>query len=205
MRAFMRASAVVMSAVVIAMLMYVCIVFAGLRWSGTHDSGDTADVIVVMGAAQYDGVPSPLLKYRLEHVLDLWKTERAPLIAVTGGKKPGDRFTEAATSQRWLIDAGVPSSVIITEDTGRSTWESLVNLAPRLRAVHVKKVVMVSDSWHVERATLSLRELGFSVSPAATTSSPLSPSQVRYKTIREVVGVSIGRIVGFGYLFNLTG
>lgn len=205
MKAFIRTGVVVLSAVVIAMLMYVGIVFAGLWWSGTNDSGDTADVIVVMGAAQYDGVPSPLLEYRLEYALQLWKKERAPLIAVTGGKKPSDRFTEAATSRRWLIDAGVPSSVIITEDTGRSTWESLVNLAPQLTAARVKEVLMVSDSWHVERATLSLRELGFSVSPAATTSTPLSANYVRYRTIREVVGISIGRIVGFDLLFKITG
>ena len=194
----------ILSAFLLSAVFYVCIVFVNVRWSGSHDTGNKADVIVVMGAAQYDGVPSPLLEYRLRHALDLWKKSRAPLIAVTGGKKTGDRFTEAAASRRWLTDAGVPAVSIIEETTGRSTWESLVNLAPLLIQKNVKTVLMVSDSWHVERATMSLRELGFSVSPAATTQSPLSVSGVRNKTLREVIGVSVARLTSFKFLFTLT-
>jgi len=174
-------------------------------WVGTHHNAKTVDAIVVMGAAQYDGVPSPLLASRLQHALDLWKQKQAPVIAVTGGKRAGDRFTEGDTSRRWLTDRGVPAADIIVESFGHSTWESIQNLAPLLNEAHIHSVVVVSSSWHVQRAELSLDELGFNVISSASPDGVLSQSLERSKMIREVVGVSLGRIIGFGRLFDITG
>ena len=205
MRAFVRSALVLTVGVCIALVSYVGIAAVTLTWAGTHQYTKTVDAIVVMGAAQYDGVPSPLLASRLQHALDLWKQKQAPVIAVTGGKRAGDRFTEGDTSRRWLTDRGVPAANIIVESVGRSTWESVENLAPLLNNANVRSVVVVSSSWHVQRAELSLVELGFRAHSSASPDGVLSGSSEKSKLIREIAGVSLGRIIGFGTLFDITG
>ena len=205
MRAFVRSALVLTFGTCIALVSYVGIAAVSVTWAGTHSETEVVDAIVVMGAAQYDGVPSPLLASRLQHALDLWKQKQAPLIAVTGGKRPGDRFTEGDTSRRWLTDRGVPSTGIVVESSGRSTWESIKNLAPLLTQVNVHSVVVVSSSWHVQRTALSLEELGFRAHSSASPDGVLSGSSEKSKLIREIAGVSLGRIIGFGTLFDITG
>ena len=205
MRAFVRSALVLAFGACIALVSYVGMAAVSVMWAGSHDDTTSVDAIVVMGAAQYDGVPSPLLASRLQHALDLWKQKQAPLIAVTGGKRPGDRFTEGDTSRRWLTDRGVPGADIVVESSGRSTWESIENLAPLLNEVDVDSVVVVSSSWHVQRAALSLEELGFRAHSSASPDGVLSVSSEKSKLIREIAGVSLGRIIGFGTLFEITG
>ena len=205
MRAFVRSAIILTLGVCLALVSYVGIAAASLVWAGTHQYTKTVDAIVVMGAAQYDGVPSPLLESRLQHALDLWKQKQAPLIAVTGGKRLGDRFTEGDTSRRWLTDRGVPAAEIIVESVGHSTWESIKNLAPLLNNAEIRSVVVVSSSWHVQRAALSLEDLGFSAHSSASPDGVLSGSSEKSKLIREIAGVSLGRIIGFGTLFDITG
>ena len=201
---FVRSTLRVAGAVVVAMVLYAGVVTWQVRWAGTHDAGESADVIVVLGAAQYDGVPSAMLRSRLEHALALWRDEkRAPVIAVTGGKKSGDRFTEAATSRRWLTDHGVPRDAIIEEGTGASTWESLHALAPVLRARGMRSAIVVTTDWHVERSVLTLSDLGFTVSGSPAASIAGSFEWGRWT--KEVVGVGVGRLIGFQRLWRITG
>ncbi|NBU38929.1 MAG: YdcF family protein, partial [Actinobacteria bacterium] len=157
---------------------------------------------VVMGAAQYDGRPSALLQERLERALALWNDGHARWVAVTGGKKAGDRFTEAGTSAAWLVKRGVPESRILYEETGRSTWESLSNLAPVLRWNGVESALMVTTDWHLARSVHSLRELGFRVEPAR---AGTRHSLLDQRWYRETAGVGIGRVVGFDRLHTVTG
>lgn len=201
MRVLFASASRFLSAVFIAGTLYVVVVGVTVVSAGTRDNGRNADVIVVMGAAQYDGRPSELLESRLAHALDLWRDERAPLIAVTGGKQEGDRFTESEASSRWLVDKGVVEGAILQENVGRSTWESLDELAPVLKKNSVKSVVVVTSNWHAARSALTLEEMGFSVSTSAINSS--SPSVGRW--MREVAGVAVGRVIGFRNLFTLTG
>ena len=203
MRVFLRSAFTIAVATAIAMFLYIAIVAITVVWTGAHNSARSVDVIVVMGAAQYDGTPSPLLESRLAHALELWNEKRAPLIAVTGGKREGDRFTEAATSRRWLTDRGVPADSIVSEESGRSTWQSLENLAPVLEQADVTSVLAVSSSWHVERVVLSLRELGFATSSSAPSGTVSRETVI--KTAKEVAGIAIGRIIGFRALFDITG
>ena len=133
------------------------------------------------------------------------RQKQAPVIAVTGGKRAGDRFTEGDTSRRWLTDRGVPAADIIVESVGRSTWESIKNLAPLLNYANVRSVVIVSSSWHVQRAASSLEELGFRAHSSASPDGVLSGSSEKSKLIREIAGVSLGRVIGFGTLFDITG
>lgn len=201
MRCVLSCTLRIVSAVVIAGALYVLVVGITLVSAGMQDNGREADAIVVMGAAQYDGRPSELLESRLTHALDLWRDDRAPLIAVTGGKQAGDRFTESEASAQWLVDKGVVEDAILQEKVGRSTWESLDELAPILKKNSVQRVVMVTSDWHAARSALTLEELGFSVSTSAIDSS--RPAVGRW--LREVAGVAVGRVIGFRNLFALTG
>ena len=203
---FVRSSFRVACAVVIAMCLYAAITFVSILSVGHSDNGEPADAVVVMGAAQYDGTPSPLLESRLQHALDLYRQGRVRFIAVTGGKIPGDRFTEAATSRRWLTDRGVPASAIIREDVGRSTWESLSSLVPVLRQNNISSVVVSTDRWHMQRCVLSLRDLGIQAQPSATDTSPLQGARRAWgKYLKETIGVGLGRIIGFDRLLTITG
>lgn len=195
----------VVVAALVAVIVYGVINFASIVVVGSHDDGNTADAIVVMGAAQYDGRPSPQLAARLDHAKKLWDDKRAPLIAVTGGKMEGDRFTEAEASREYLVGLGVPDSAIVGEDEGRATWDSIVALNPVLRGNDVQSVIVVTDPYHEQRSVLSFRQLGFRASASATSTSPLSGGTLIRRTVREALGISLGRIIGFDTLFDLTG
>ena len=184
---------------------YVFITFCSVLYVGSNDSTDAADAIVVMGAAQYDGRPSPQLAARLDHALLLFREGRAPLIPVSGGKRPGDRYTEAEASRRYLRARGVPEARIVLEVTGASTWESVANLSPVLRSEGANKVVVVTDRYHVQRTVLSLREVGFRAIGSATRTSPVVGARAIFRAAQESVGVAVGRIIGFERLWHITG
>jgi uncharacterized SAM-binding protein YcdF (DUF218 family) len=193
-------AAVLLGAVALAFL-YIAGSWLQVREMGSRTPEGSADAIVVMGAAQYDGRPSDMLQRRLETALEMWNDGRATWVAVTGGKMEGDRFTEAAASAAWLVDRGVPADRILREETGASTWESLSALAPVLRDNGVKSTFVVTTDWHVARSVLTLRELGFGASPASA--GPAQGSTARWW--REALAVGAGRIIGFGRLYSLTG
>lgn len=203
---FVKSSLRIAFAVAIAMVLYAGLTFITVLTVGHTDAGEKAEAVVVMGAAQYDGTPSPLLESRLQHALEIYQKGRVSFIAVTGGKMPGDRFTEAATSRRWLTDRGVPAAAIFGEDQGRSTWESLDYLAAVLQARGVSNVLVSTDHWHMQRCVLSLRELGIQAEPSATSTSPLQGIKRAWgKYAKETIGVAVGRIIGFDRLLSITG
>ena len=191
-------------AVAISLVLYFVVAAVSYRTSWSHEAKGSADVIIVMGAAQYDGVPSNLLEMRLQQGLDLWKDGRAPLIALTGGKQAGDRFTEAEAGRRWLTDRGVPVNAIVSEDVGRSTWQSLSQLVPVLQERSVETAIVVSSYWHVQRADLILRQLDYnaSTSPVPQNTEALSWTT---KALKELLGISFGRLMGFDTLYSITG
>jgi uncharacterized SAM-binding protein YcdF (DUF218 family) len=201
MRTFFASALRISVAVLVAVAMYIAGSFVSVRSVGKQTSSAMADAIVVLGAAQYDGTPSPMLQARLEHALQLYNNGFAPIIAVTGGKQKADRFTEAATSRRWLEKNGVLSQNIIEESTGHSTWQSLSNVASVLRERGIQRVIISTSSWHVQRSVLTLRELGFTAIPSG---APTTSVDV-VRELKETVGVSLGRIIGFRRLFSITG
>lgn len=201
----MRSIGLVGFVVALAVGTYVLVNIASVIVVAAHHDETRVEAIVVMGAAQYDGVPSEQLASRLDHALELWRQGRAPVIAVTGGKKDGDRFTEAATSRRYLTDRGVPAEAIVAEEQGRSTWESLDTLAPVLRAEGISSVVVVSNGYHLQRSLLTIRELGFRAVGDGTSRDPIPTGEGLWKSVREGLGISLGRIIGFERLWRLTG
>ncbi|HET7482478.1 MAG TPA: YdcF family protein [Actinomycetota bacterium] len=130
-------------------------------WQSRHDEVHHADAIVVMGAAQYDGKPSPVLKARLDQAAYLYDQELAPVVIVTGGKQPGDEFTEAGVGRDYLSDHGVPRDRIYSEDEGRTTLESLEGVSDIARAHDINSALLVSDPLHSERIKRMASDLGF--------------------------------------------
>jgi len=174
-------------------------------------SSDTSPVeaIVVMGAAQYDGSPSPQLAARLDHAVLLWKAMVAPKIVVTGGNQPGDRFTEASASRDYLVERGVPATAIFEEASSRSTWEAFENIR-RLNddakfGERLSSIVVVTDPFHSLRSRLIAEENGFDATTSATTTSPVDGSSAAAKHVKEGIGVAIGRFIGFRWLWKVTG
>ncbi len=193
------------AALVVGSFLYYAVTLAQVVQTGRSHSAAPADAIVVMGAAQYDGRPSPQLAERLDHVLTLWNQGAAPLVMVTGGKQPADRFTEAEASRRYLVDRGIPDSAIVAETEGRTTHESLEAAAPMLIERGATSVVLVTDPYHSLRSRLIAEDLGLDVDVAATPTSVVSGwGSVRHH-LEEAAGVALGRIIGFDRLADLTG
>jgi uncharacterized SAM-binding protein YcdF (DUF218 family) len=173
--------------------------------TGRQQTVQPADAIVVMGAAQYDGRPSPQLQARLDHALALWQFGVAPTIIVTGGNQPGDRFTEAESSRNYLTERGVPASSILSEDTGRTSWESLSNVSALAQERGLARLVLVSDPFHCLRVKLMVEELGLSAQTSSTSSSPVRGWSALTRHLEEAAGVAVGRIIGFDTVEKLIG
>ena len=163
-------------------------------------SRSTVDAIVVLGAAQYDGRPSPQLRARLDHVVTLWNLPVAPVVVVTGGKQTGDRFTEAEASRDYLVSRGLPVEVIVIESRGESTYQSLEAVRDAARANQWQRLVLVSDPYHLKRAQLVAEELGMDAEVSATRDGVVSGSGALRRNVREALGIMVGRITGFRQL-----
>lgn len=173
-------------------------------WStGRSDQARPVDAIVVLGAAQYDGRPSPQLAARLDHALELWERGLAPTVIVTGGNRPGDRFTEAEASAQYLIERGVPADAVVLEDAGSSTFESF-ELTRGLVGDSVETVLIVTDPYHALRSRLTAEELGFTAYVSPTDSSVVTGVRELRREVGEAAGVAVGRIIGFERLSGLT-
>jgi len=184
---------------------YLVLTFAQVWWVGRDHGFARADAIVVMGAAQYDGRPSPQLQARLDHVLLLWNEGAAPVVIVTGGNQPGDRFTEASSSSEYLQERGIPASAILFEDIGRSSWESLQNVAELADRHGVGSVILVSDPFHSLRIRLMAEELGLRAYTSSTRTSPVRGFAAFKKHVQEAGGVAVGRVLGFERTESLLG
>jgi len=172
-------------------------------WRASVDrSVDPAQAIVVLGAAQYDGRPSPVLRARLDHAIELYREAVAPLIVVTGGRRPGDRFTEASASASYLIRAGIPETSLRLESQGTSSWESLAAAARFLRNEGITDVVLVSSPYHALRTERIAAEVGLHGQ-----ASPSRESAGFVRSLgrlgRETMAVGLGRIIGHRHLVDL--
>ena len=143
---------------------------------GRRDDARSADAIVVLGAAQYEGRPSPVLRARLDHVLELWRRGVAPVVIVTGGTGVGDTTSEAMVSRRYLLQRGVPDSVVIMETHGLTTIQSLRAVSSIVAALPGRSVILVSDPFHMLRLSILARHLGLRPFTSPTRTSPISAS-----------------------------
>jgi uncharacterized SAM-binding protein YcdF (DUF218 family) len=137
-----------------------------------------ADAIVVLGAAQYNGRPSPVLRARLDHALQLYREGLAPRVVVTGGVGRGDTTSEATVARQYLVTRKVPADVVIEQPQGRSTQASMTAVADWLAAAHLKRVILVSDPFHMFRLRLEARRTDLEAYTSPTESSPISDNPV---------------------------
>ncbi len=140
---------------------------------GQRDDQQPADAIVVMGAAQYDGRPSPLFAARLDHAVDLYRAGLAPRLIVTGGKAVGDRTTEAASARVYAIGHGVPPDAILVEDKSRTTLESIRAVGKVLRDHGLGNAIFVSDRPHMLRVLRMAADDGIEAWGSPTQTSPI--------------------------------
>ena len=189
-------------AVTVLLALYVGVTFVQVYRASHHDGARPADAIIVLGAAQYNGQPSPVLRDRLDHALDLYRLGIAPTLVLTGGRQEGDRFTEATTGYNYLRNAGVPDEALLKEVDGTNTWESLSAAARFLIERGDHKVVLVTDGYHAKRVGAIADDLGLdaSVSPSRNRLSAASETK---QLVRETVAVSIGRVIGFDRLLRI--
>jgi uncharacterized SAM-binding protein YcdF (DUF218 family) len=155
--------------------------------------------VIVLGAAQYNGRPSPVLEARLAHALQLYRWGLAPVMVVTGGRRPGDRYTEATTGYNYLRAHGVPDSAIRKEVKGGTTWESLQAAARFLHAEHIDHVILVSDGYHSLRLLEIAGEVGLHARVSPSRERLSRATRLHYQ-LRETVAVAIGRVTGFHLL-----
>ncbi len=188
--------------VVAGLLVYFAVTLVQVWLTSRHYDPSKAQAIVVMGAAQYDGVPSPDLRARLDEALLLYLKGYAPLIAVTGSKERGDQFTEAESGAHYLEDHGVPPSAIL-EAGGDDSWMNLADVAPELRRVGVHSVLVVTDPFHEDRSMAIASDLGLEPTPTPTRSSPISGWSTVPYFLKEGFGVALGRVIGFQNLHAL--
>ncbi|MHB8670030.1 MAG: YdcF family protein [Acidimicrobiales bacterium] len=188
---------VALGVVVAIPVVYLGVTFFQVWSASRSDSARPAEAIVVFGAAQYNGRPSRVLAARLDHAIQLWRRGLAPLVVVTGGGQPGDRFTEATASADYLHEHGVPDSVILREVKGRSSWQSLAAAAAFLRLRQVHRVLLVSDPFHSFRITAMAAELGLDGRASPTHTSPIRGFAALKYLGRETVAVAVGRIIGY--------
>jgi uncharacterized SAM-binding protein YcdF (DUF218 family) len=154
-----------------------------LFWS-SRDEARPAQAIVVLGAAQYAGKPSPVLRARLDHALDLWNRHLASLLILTGGTGSGDTTSEAAVGRKYAKKHGVPDSAILVENEGRTTSESMRAVAGMLEVRGLQSALLVSDPFHMLRLRILARRFGFTPYTSPTRTSPISPNrEQRWKYI----------------------
>ena len=181
-----------------------CLLLAGSAltvWRAAHhdDSAtiDHADAIVVLGAAQYDGTPSPLFQERLDHAALLWSQGRADLIITVGSKQPGDRHTEAEAGRDYLIEQGVPPERIVASDIGHTTIQSLQAAAHEMADRGLHSVFLVSDPWHNARIEAMAADLGLEAYVSATPTSADETRGTRARAyLRETFAYLYYRLVG---------
>lgn len=192
--------------VVAAIFVYLAVTFVQVVLASRSDDGVAAsdtthsDAIVVLGAAQYDGRPSPVLRDRLDHALALYRAGVAPRILLTGGKRAGDRFTEAYAGYRYLTGEGVPADDLLVVTDGSSTWDSLRASERVLRRHRADRVTLVSDGYHALRLRGIAGEIGIDAAVSSTAGSATLP-----ELLRETGLVAVGRIIGYGRLLRLSG
>jgi uncharacterized SAM-binding protein YcdF (DUF218 family) len=142
--------------------------------TGRADSRRKSDAIIVLGAAQYVGHPSPVLQARLDHAAALWSAGIAPLLVLTGGVGTGDTMSEAEVGRRYLKAKGIPDSVILLESVGRTSSQSVRAAARILKDRGLSSAVLVSDPFHALRLRILAVRHGVSAVTSPTRTSPIA-------------------------------
>ncbi|MEU2351246.1 YdcF family protein [Modestobacter sp. NPDC049651] len=188
---------VVGAAVMAAVLLVVSTALA-IWWTARQDARPSSDAIVVLGSAQYNGVPSSIFEARLEHALALYRDGVAPVVVTVGGKKSGDAFTEAEAGRDYLAKEGVPDDALLAVPHGVDTLESMRDVAGVFDDRGWHTAVLVTDPWHAMRAERMAADAGIDASSSPTRQGPAvqtRTTQFRY-ILRETAAYLLYRVTG---------
>ena len=175
----MRAFRILASLFLLVVCLWACALVAVVVY-GRRDQARAADAIVVLGAAQYDGRPSPVLKARLDHAIDLYRADYAPYLILTGGVGVGDTVSEAEVGKRYAMHAGVPSQRILIEPSGVSSDQSMRTVRRLMDGKQLHTALLVSDPFHMLRLHVLASQLDI-----RSYSSPTRTSPIRFDSSEE--------------------
>ncbi len=188
----------VFAAGVLAALLLVASTALAIWWTARQDSRPASDAIVVLGSAQYNGVPSSIFEARLEHALALWEEGVAPVVVTVGGRAAGDQFTEAEAGHADRRDAGVPEESLLAVPEGVDTLESMRAVGAAYAERGWSSAVLVTDPWHAMRAERMAEDSGVSAESSPTRQGPAvqtRTTQFRY-ILRETAAYLLYRVTG---------
>ena len=191
----MRALGRLMASIVLAIIALWAASMAAVLLFSWMDQARPADSIVVLGAAQYDGRPSPVLRARLDHGISLWNNGMGKVLVLTGGRGAGDTTSEADVGRSYARKRGVPDAAILLENKGRTTRESMLGVAELLERRGIKTAILVSDPFHMLRLSIIGRRFGLTPYTSPTRTSPISPN--REKRWRYMLGASVKAPLAF--------
>ena len=188
----------VVAAAVLAIVLLVSSTALAIWWTARQDSRPRSDAIVVLGSAQYNGVPSSIFEARLEHAMKLYEDGVAPVVVTVGGKKAGDQFTEAEAGRDYLASAGLPSDALLAVPEGVDTLESMRVVGNAFGERGWRTAVLVTDPWHAMRAERMAEDSGIEAESSPTRQGPAvqtRATQFKY-ILRETAAYLLYRVTG---------
>jgi uncharacterized SAM-binding protein YcdF (DUF218 family) len=188
----------VLGAALLACFLVIASTALAIWWTARQDSRPASDAIVVLGTAQYNGVPSSIFEARLEHAIALYEDGVAPVIVTVGGKADGDQFTEAEAGRAYLADSGIPEDALLAVEEGVDTLESMRVVAAAFEERGWSTAVLVSDPWHAMRAERMAEDAGMEAESSPTRQGPAvqtRATQFRY-ILRETAAYLLYRATG---------
>lgn len=183
--------ATALAAVAIACL--IAYVSGRIEQQSTREEARRADVILVLGAAEYRGRPSPVFRARLDHALDLYGRGMAPLVMTTGGAGGDPVFTEGGVGRSYLINHGVPSERVVVEHEAENTVESTAMAGEIMRRMGLHSVIVVSDGYHIYRVKRMLQFRGLKVYGSPRKEMAHEPWRERWNYLRQAIGYLLWR------------
>jgi uncharacterized SAM-binding protein YcdF (DUF218 family) len=191
----------IFSALLSLLLLYLAVTFVQIWLTGQDHTVSSAQAILVFGTTEDNGRPSPELRDRLDQALSLFRAGRAPFIAVTGGRRPGDVYTEAEVSATYLEGKGVPRAKILS-GAGSDTWQNVATVLSALKAHHITIVITVTDPFHEYRAMAIASDQGLKPSPYPISNSPIRGTSLWGYYAKETLEVGAARLIGYHNLSN---
>ncbi len=188
----------VVGALVLACVLLVAATTAAIWWTARQDDRSAADAIVVLGSAQYNGVPSSIFEARLEHALALYEAGVAPVVVTVGGKADGDTTTEAEAGRDYLATAGIPEDSLLAVPEGTDTLQSMRVAGTAFADRGWTTAVLVTDPWPAMRAERMAEDSGLEATSSPTRQGPAVQTrgtQVRY-ILRETAAYLLYRVTG---------
>jgi len=170
------------------LIIYVAYIAIRIEQQSLRDEAQPADVIIVLGAAEYRGRPSPVLRARLDHALDLYRRGLAPRILTTGGAGGDPIFTEGDVGRSYLVNRGVPSESIVVEPEGESTVYSIAASSEILRRMGLQSAIVVSDGYHIYRVKKMLQANGLKVYGSPRPEKPDRGLRERWLYVKQAIG-----------------